>query len=56
LVNYLSTARKAAGVPKSEAYHPTLYLMAGVLVIGCICNLLIRPVDVRHHLKEGAVV
>jgi len=56
LVNYLSTARKAAGVPNSEAYHPTLYLMSGVLVIGCICNLLIRPVDVRHHLKEGAVV
>jgi MFS family permease len=55
LVNYLSTARKAAGVPKAEAYHPTLYLMAGVLVLGCVCNLLIRPVHSKHHLKEGSV-
>lgn len=55
LVNYLSTARKAAGVPKAEAYHPTLYLMAGLLIVGCLCNLLVRPVDTRHHLREGGV-
>lgn len=55
IVNYLSTARKAAGVPRAEAYHPTLYLMSGVLMLGCICNLLIRPVHSKHHMKEGTV-
>lgn len=53
LVNYLSTAQKAAGVPKAEAYNSTLYLMAGLLVVGCGCNLLVRPVHPRHHLPAG---
>lgn len=53
LINYLSTARKAAGVPAAEAYNPTLYLMAGLLILGLLANLWVRPVDPRHHLKEG---
>ncbi|MCE9578892.1 MAG: OFA family MFS transporter [Deltaproteobacteria bacterium] len=50
LVNYISTARIEAGVPKAEAYGFTMYLMAGLLMIGLICNLLVRPVDPKHHL------
>ncbi|MBL9174857.1 MAG: OFA family MFS transporter [Verrucomicrobiales bacterium] len=53
LINYLSTARKAAGFPPAEAYTPTLYLMAGLLMIGLVANLLVRPVHPRHHLDEG---
>jgi MFS family permease len=52
LVNYMSASRKAAGIPKAEAYGPTLYLMAGLLVIGCFCNLLVRPLDPKHHLPR----
>ena len=54
LINYLSTARKAAGVPAAEAYNPTLYLMAGLLILGLLANLRVRPVHPRHHLNEGA--
>lgn len=50
LVNYLSTARIDAGVPPAEAYDQTMYLMAGLLVIGFIANLLVRPVHPKHHL------
>lgn len=50
LVNYLSAARKAAGIPRAEAYHPTLYLMAGLLLVGFLCNLAVRPVHPRFHL------
>ena len=35
----------AAGVAKSLVYDRTLYIMAGLLVVGLICNLLVRPVD-----------
>jgi hypothetical protein len=45
LVNYLSTARKAAGVPAAEAYNPTMYLMAGLLLVGFLANLLVRPLS-----------
>ncbi len=53
LVNYLSTAQKEAGMPKAEAYNSTLYLMAGLLMVGLVANLVVRPVDPRHHLKES---
>ena len=52
LINYISTAQKQAGVPKAEAYNLTLYLMAGLLVVGLVANLLVRPVHARHHLAE----
>jgi hypothetical protein len=28
----------------AEAYNTTMYVLAGLLVIGFICNLLVRPV------------
>jgi len=52
LVNYISTARIEAGVPKAEAYNSTMFLMAGLLMIGLVANLLVRPVDPKHHVAE----
>ncbi len=49
LVSYISEARKKGGVPRAEAYNLTMYLMSGLLLIGFVCNLIIRPVDERHH-------
>jgi MFS family permease len=43
LVNYVSTYRKAHGVPAARAYDTTMYLMAILLVVGLVCNLLVRP-------------
>ena len=55
LVNYISTARIEAGVPKAEAYNSTMYLMAALLVIGLMANLLVRPVDPKHHLSDSVI-
>jgi MFS family permease len=52
LVTYLSAYQRAHGVPKSEAYNTTLYIMAGILVVGLACNLLVSPVNPKHHLAE----
>jgi MFS family permease len=51
LVDRISEAKKAAGVPPGETYHFTLYLMAGLLVVGLAANLLVRPVDAKYHLR-----
>ncbi|MDB5313757.1 MAG: yhjX 2 [Gemmataceae bacterium] len=48
LVNYIREYQLEHGVPKVEAYTVTMYVMAGLLVIGFVCNLLVRPVDRRH--------
>jgi MFS family permease len=52
LVNYISTAKIEAGMPKAEAYNSTMFLMAGLLMVGLIANLLVRPVDPKYHLHE----
>ncbi|TAM33955.1 MAG: MFS transporter [Burkholderiaceae bacterium] len=54
LVNYIRQYNVAHGVPKAQAYNTTMYIMAGLLVIGFICNLLVKAVDGRFHMKEAA--
>ena len=48
-------AGKAAGlaenIAKANAYNTTMYIMAGLLVVGFICNLLVKPVDAKFHFK-----
>ena len=52
LVTNISAYQKAHGVPKEQAYNGTMYLMAGLLLVGLVCNLLVREVDPKHHHKE----
>lgn len=53
LVNYISTYRIEHGITRSEAYNVTMYLMAGLLLVGLVCNLLVRPVEKRFHYLEA---
>ena len=53
LVDRISEAKKAAGVPPEQAYNSTFYLMVGLLTLGLISNLLVRPVDAKYHLKDS---
>ena len=50
LVNYWNAYQIEAGVPRASAYDQTLYLLAGLLGLGFICNLGIR--QVRDDLFE----
>jgi len=54
LVNYIREYQIAHGVAKADAYTVTMYIMAALLVVGFIANLLVRPVDARHHHREAA--
>lgn len=40
--------------PTSGLYNSTLFLMAGLLAVALVANLLVRPVDVKHHLPDGS--
>jgi MFS family permease len=50
LIANLREAQLHAGVPKNLVYDNTLYILAGLLVAGFICNLLIKPVDKKHFM------
>ncbi len=51
LVNYIRQYQVETGVPKAQAYNVTMYIMAALLVVGFICNFMIRAVDDRHHME-----
>ena len=45
----------AHGVPKSQVYSTTMYVLAGLLVVGFICNLLIKPVDQKYVMTPEQI-
>ena len=51
LVDRLSKAKKESGVAPALAYNNIFYLMVGLLLIGLVANLMVRPVDPKHHIK-----
>ena len=52
VVNYIREFNKAAGVPADRLYDVTMYVLAGFLVLGLICNALVRPVDAKWLIPE----
>jgi MFS family permease len=54
LVNYIRAYNVSHGVPKAQAYNTTMYIMAGLLVIGFICNFLVKAVHEKYHMKPEA--
>jgi MFS family permease len=56
LVNYIREYEISRGVPNADAYTTTMHLMAGLLIVGFVCNLLVKPVDARHHVTEQSAV
>ncbi len=52
LVNYINDYQIKHGVAKSAAYDTTMYVLAGLLVGGFICNLLVRPVARKWFMTD----
>jgi MFS family permease len=52
LVNYIRQAEINAGVAHSQVYDVTLYILAGLLVLGFFANLAVRPVADRWFMRE----
>jgi MFS family permease len=55
VVNYIREFQINAGVPRAQVYDFTMYILAGMLVVGFLCNFLVKPVDSRWHMKEEEV-
>ncbi|BES69555.1 OFA family MFS transporter [Marinobacter nanhaiticus D15-8W] len=55
IIAALREAQLKAGVEPALVYDRTLYIMAGLLFLGLICNMLIRPVKEEHHMTDEEV-
>jgi len=53
LINYIRAYEVANGVAKADAYTMTLHIMVILLVLGFVCNLLIKKVDPKHHMQAA---
>ena len=42
-------------MPAAQAYNFTMYLMAGLLVVGFFSNLSVRPVAERYYMSDEEV-
>jgi hypothetical protein len=53
VVNYLHDTRLEAGVPYDKIYAPIFLVLAGMLVVGFIANLMVKPVADRYFMSDA---
>jgi MFS family permease len=53
VVNYMRDYQLGLGIPRDQVYNQTMYILVGMLVIGLICNWLVRPVADKHFMTEA---
>jgi MFS family permease len=55
LVNYVREYQLEHGVPRAEVYSITMYVLAGLLAVGFVCNLMIKPVAKQHYMTRAQI-
>jgi MFS family permease len=55
VVNYIREAQKSAGVEGAALYGRTMYILAGMLLVGLICNALVRPLEKKWFMSDAEV-
>ena len=55
VVNYIREFEISAGVPRDHVYDVTMYVLAGMLVAGFVCNYLIKPLADHWFMKPEDV-
>ena len=55
VVNYIREFQINAGVPRAQVYDFTMYILVGMLVLGLICNMLVKPLAPHWFMKPEEV-
>jgi hypothetical protein len=53
IVNYMREYQLGLGIPREQVYNQTMYILVGMLVIGLICNLLVKPLDSKWFMTDS---
>ncbi len=53
VINYMRDYQLGIGIPREQVYNQTMYILVGMLVIGLICNLLVKPVADKHFMTDA---
>ncbi|MCS4511381.1 OFA family MFS transporter [Xylophilus ampelinus] len=52
VVNYMREYQLGLGIAREQVYNQTMYILVGMLVIGFIANLLVRPLADRWFMTD----
>ncbi len=53
VVNYMREYQLSLGLPREQVYNQTMYILVGMLVVGLICNLLVKPLDDKWFMNDA---
>ncbi len=53
VVNYMRDYQLSIGIPKDQVYNQTMYILVGMLVIGLICNWLVKPIADKWFMSDA---
>jgi len=51
LVGYIRDYQLDHGIPRAQVYNITMYVLASLLIVGAICNYLVKTVAERHYMS-----
>jgi len=50
VVNYMRDYQLSLGLPREQVYNQTMYILVGMLVVGLVANLLVRPLNPKWFM------
>lgn len=53
IVNNMRDYQLGLGLAASQVYNQTMFILAGLLIVGLICNLCIRPVNPKYFMTPA---
>ncbi len=53
VVNYMREYQLGLGIAREQVYNQTMYILVGMLAVGLICNLLVRPLDSKWFMTDA---
>jgi MFS family permease len=53
VVNYMREYQLGLGLPREQVYNQTMYILVGMLAIGFVANLLVRPVADKWFMTDA---
>ncbi len=53
VVNYMREYQLSLGIPREQVYNQTMYILVGMLVVGLICNLMVKPLDDKWFMNDA---
>ncbi|MED5619361.1 OFA family MFS transporter [Ideonella sp. BN130291] len=53
VVNYMREYQLGMGIPREQVYNQTMFILVGMLVVGLLCNLMVRPVADKWFMSDA---